>query len=485
MENIIDRMAKEAADQEKAKKTNWDKLNMQLTYTGKVITLPSDPAKMPLKEAIKTLQRFEKDEMTEVRVHEVIDAYPLDAAVAFVKAMQRLYGWASTVATPQWWGDDPPAYMGVKVGKNKEDVVQCPIGSFLLPGVSRRITTTIHPTMGFVIHGVVLQRERAVILELATETRRIVEAESIYKGKAVRITLGEDDQFTTATPPEFMDTSKVGEEDLVFNEDIRDQINTNILVPIKHTALCKKNKIPLKRGILLEGPYGTGKSLTAAMVARVCEENGWTFILLNRVQGLKAVLEFANRFSPAVVFAEDVDRIAADRTEAVNDLINTIDGVISKRSEIMTVLTTNHADKLNPVILRPGRLDAVISLRAPDQDTVKRLLVHYAAKLIPEKEDLSSSAKELAGQVPSSVQECIERAKLGMIGRGDKVLSNRDILIAAQTMKNHLALLNRDQNVKSTADLLAETLHKVVQNGTGETLAKVEKQVDDLHDGLL
>jgi len=480
---IPQRLAQEAAEVEKAKKLNWDRLDMKLQYSGKVITLPQDPAKMPLKEAIKTLQRFEMQENTEVRVHEVIDAYPLDAAVAFVKAMQRLYGWASPVATPGFFGSQPPAYIGVKVGKNKEDVIQCPVGSFILPGVSRPIETGIYNNgTVFVIHGVVLQKEKQVILELATETRRIVEAESIYKGKAVRITLNNHDEFSVQTPPEFMDTSSVDESSLVFNDDITSQINTNILVPIKHTELCKKNKIPLKRGILLEGPYGTGKSLTAAMVARVCEDNGWTFILLNRVQGLKAVLEFANRFKPAVVFAEDVDRIAADRDEAMNDLINTIDGVVSKRSEIMTVLTTNHADRLNPVILRPGRLDAVISLKAPDQETVKKLLAFYAGKLLPANADLSGSAQELAGQIPASIRECVERAKLGMIGRGDNKLSDHDILIAAQTMKNHLALLNKDKTVKTEAETLAESLRKVVQNGSGEKLATISKQIEQIHD---
>ena len=485
---ITQHLAEEAKNAERAAKLNWDKLDMQLSYAGRTITLPEDPAKMPLKEAIKTLQRFEKDENTEVQVHEIIDAYPLDAAVAFVKAMQRLYGWASPVATPGFFGPKPPSYIGVKVGKNKEDVVQCPMGSFMLPGVSRRIETGIYPqsktSQVFIIHGVVLQKEKKIILELATETRRIVEAESIYRGKAVRVTLDEDDAFTTNNPPEFMDTSAVSEASLVFNDDITSQINTNILVPIKHTAICKQNNIPMKRGILLEGPYGTGKSLTAAMVARVCEENGWTFILLNRVQGLKAVLEFANRFRPAVVFAEDVDRVAAERDEAMNDLINTIDGVVSKRSEVMTILTTNHADRLNPVILRPGRLDAVISLKAPDQETVKRLIAHYAGSLLPKNADLDASARELAGQIPASIRECVERAKLGMIGRGDNKLSDHDILIAAQTMKNHLALLNKDKTVKSTAEVLADSLKKVVQNGSGEKIENIHKQVEDIHSSV-
>ena len=111
----------------------------------------------------------------------------------------------------------------------------------------------------------------------------------------------------------FLDVS--AKDELIFDADIQDQIDTNILVPICNTDLVRKHKVPLKRTILLEGPYGTGKSLTARMAARVCEANGWTFILLDKVQGLRAALEFGLRYAPAVVFAEDIDRIASERDE--------------------------------------------------------------------------------------------------------------------------------------------------------------------------
>jgi transitional endoplasmic reticulum ATPase len=255
-----------------------------------------------------------------------------------------------------------------------------------------------------------------------------------------------------------MDTSAVSEGSLVFSDEIMCQINTNILVPIKYAARCRNHGIPAKRGILLEGPYGTGKSLTAAMVAGVCEDNKVTFILLDRVQGLKAALQLAVRFGRSVVFAEDIDRIATERDERTNDLINTIDGVVSKSSEVMVILTSNHADKLNPVILRPGRLDAVISLKAPDAPTVKKLIRHYAKGLLEEDSTLDRPASELDGQIPASIRECVERAKLGMIGRNADKLSDSDLHIAALSMKAHLALLNRDQVKPSEADTLFEAI---------------------------
>jgi len=492
-------LAKEVEITEKAKKVNWDKLDVGIEHQGRAITLPGDPAKMPMEKAVEALQRKIKDESQPYEIHEIIEGYALDAAVAFVKAMAQLYGWASPVSTPTFFGPKPPQFLSVRTGPGLDDVVQCPLGGFRLPGIDELVQTLIGPhgkgrTPAFVVHCVVKKKDRHILLELANLARKIVREESIYRGKAIRLVMGCNDELDIANPPEFLDVSDTSESSLIFDADIQEQINTNILVPVKYTATCRKLKIPLKRGILLEGPYGTGKSLTARMTANVCLQNGWTFILLDRVQGLRVALEFAKMFAPAVVFAEDIDRIASERDEEANDLINIIDGVVSKSVQIMTILTTNFADRLNPVILRPGRLDAVISLRAPSAEAVKGLLRMYAGDLLPADADLSGAGKELAGQIPASIRECVERAKLGMVGRGATTLVDRDLVISAQTMKNHLALLNKDNKKPSDAEVLAESLHKVVSQGNGrdrlgdmlsdvnEIVSSTSGAVDEVHD---
>src|SRR5512143_820744 len=457
------------------KKTNWDRLDVEIQHEGRAITLPNDPDKMPITKAIEALIRKQQDEEQIFRVYEIIDAYPFDAAVACTQAMINLYGWASpqTEITQSMFGTrrNPPMMLSVKTGVKDDDVVQCPLGSFKLPGVDELIQTVIGDGPKgkiFVITGEIKKRSKHLVLELANEARRIVKENSIYRGKAIRLSVDWAGNLDVSEPPTFMDVST--KDELVFDDDIQAQIDTSILVPITHTDAVRKAKIPLKRGILLEGPYGTGKSLLAKDAARECELNGWTFVLLDNVRGLRAALEFANRYAPAVVFAEDIDRVMEERDESANDLINTIDDVVSKRAEIMTILTTNFVEKIDPVILRPGRLDAVISLRAPTDAAVERLLRVYAGNLLSADANVQGAAHELSGQIPASIRECVERAKLGMIGRGANKLSDLDLVIAAKTMKNHLALLNRDVKKPTAAERLAESLQEVVLNGRGEKI---------------
>src|SRR6516162_983440 len=158
---MLDKTAIEA--NEAAKKVNWDRLDTQIDYYGRAITLPDDPAKMPLRAAREALERLEAQENQEVMVVEIIDAHHFDGAVAFIKACKNLYGWAAPVTEvvktmfgPQ---KNPPRILSIKVGHRDEDVIQCPLGDFKLPGVEKTVKTIIGPhgpknRVVFVVHAV-------------------------------------------------------------------------------------------------------------------------------------------------------------------------------------------------------------------------------------------------------------------------------------------------------------------------------------------
>lgn len=485
---IIALIAEKAAKKDGS--VDWKHIDTEIERAGTKITLPALPQDMPIPAAIEALKRKMADEETVLDVHEMIDAFPLDGAVAFVKALRQKYGWANSVPTPGFFGPKPPAMLTVDIGPNPEDKMQVPWGGFQIPGIENAIHTSAAPSPRgscFIVYGKVKKREAFILKELADLTREIVGRESIYRGKAIR--LRADGNLTDFNnPPQFIDAQKARPEELILSRDVQEQIQTNLWTLIEKTAKCKDAKIPLKRGILLEGPYGCGKTLLALVTAKKCNANGWTYILLDRASGLQQALEFAKRYEPAVIFAEDIDRTTEERNEKANDLLNILDGVLSKNAEIMVVLTTNHVEKINQAMLRPGRLDAVISVKAPDAEAVGRLLRVYGTSLIAKTEPMDEISATLAGQIPATVREVVERAKLGAVGRDSDTVSQADLLVAARYMANHLRLLNRPNTQQVTpeerlgiamADIINTHVGNAIVQGLASQLEVMDKDDDE------
>lgn len=454
-------------------KVNWKQIDVGIEHHGSKITLPAEPLPMSIDDGIDALQRKKKDLETEVSVHEVIDAFPLDGAVAFMKALQRIYGWANSVPTPGFFGPKPPQMITVDVGPGPADKIQVPWGGFQIPGVSHPIYTGNTETSrgaALVIYGTVRKRDVDTLKKIAEMTRDIVKNESIYRGKAIRLRSASASTADVNNPPQFMDLAAAKIEELVLPRQIENLINVNVWTLIEKTQRCLEARIPLKRGVLLAGKYGTGKTLCSLMTAKKCVDNGWTFISLDRAQALHQTLEFARRYEPAVIFAEDIDRAAADRNESTNDLLNIMDGVLSKSSQIMVVMTTNHVEKINQAMLRPGRLDAVIVVSPPDSEAAQRLLRIYGRGLIRDGENLDHIGKELSGNIPAMIREVVERSKLAAIALGEEYVTEPSLLVAAAGMRQHMDLL-----AEPTAKTLSaeEALGAAIARVVGEQVTNI------------
>ena len=440
---------------------DWTKIDTPLKHEGKQITLPGDPENMPYDDAIKVIQQVKQAESQTYSVSERVDGLPWDALVAVFRAMQEIYGVVLPQTMQTWFGDRPPQFVSIKTGPNPLDVVQVPVGLYTLPGMKAPIMVQME-YRGCTMNGEVNKRDRARFVEIAKRAKEIVQSDSIYKGKAIRMMVDKDGDLDLAMQPEFFDIRGVSEHDMIHNRVTQSIIETSILSPIKHEAACRKHKIPLKRGVLLEGRYGTGKTLTARVTAKVAVDHGWTFIVIARAEGLSAALNAAQRYQPAVVFAEDIDRFGDRSKESVNDLVNMMDGLVPANAAVMTVLTTNFVETIDKALLRPGRLDAVVSIDAPDGETVGRLIRLYGAELLSEDVELEQVGYILAGQIPATVAEVVKRAKLAMLTEDREALTEADLVTAAESMKRHLALLEGITPSKSKGDALAEALRGVV-----------------------
>ena len=440
------------------------------------------PKGMSKSQAREWLAIIEKNEEQVITWSECIDAYPLDGALALNRVLQRRFGTAVKTGATQmtWFGekDIPPFMVPIEVALGKTEHV--PWGHFIIPVMAEhKIKAGIEVKEGqlyFQLTGQIKRKYQPLMDEIASQVKSEVKTGSIYKSQAFRLKCPTEEQMESETynphdwAPKFIHVA--GEQDeLIFSDAVRLQIEVNLFTPVLHTEACRKAGIPLKRGVLLEGKYGTGKTLTASILSRHCVENGWTFVYLNDVTDLEKAMRFAKRYEPAVIFAEDIDSVmvqksGSQRDVAMNQILNCIDGVDMKKSEQMVVLTSNFVDRINKAMLRPGRLDAVIHVEPPDTAAVLKLMGHYSdGKLKADDVELVKAATLLAGQIPSLIREVVERSKLASILRAGKKgtpeITGADILVASHGIMTHIRLLEEPvEDARSDMEKAAEVLVK-------------------------
>ncbi|HEY6019605.1 MAG TPA: AAA family ATPase, partial [Candidatus Paceibacterota bacterium] len=219
--------------------------------------------------------------------------------------------------------------------------------------------------------------------------------------------------------------------------------------------------------------HNTGKSLSANYIAKVAEEHGFTFIYA-KAQDVPYAIDFARSYLPAVVFAEDIDMVAtAERTEDVGKLLNKLDGIDTKRQDIIFVATTNHPDSINAALLRPGRIDLVMLVEPPDAEAAIRVARWYASgegeSSLGGMEDGDEHFREagvlLAGMIPATIQEVVRRAQVRAFARTNgesSTISNQDLVNAAQYVKREQQLTNpidiKSDPVKKLGDAFGQGL---------------------------
>jgi transitional endoplasmic reticulum ATPase len=458
----------ELTKQEKASSRSRDIVTLE--RKGHQLILPTD---MSIKDAIIWLRRRLKEEEEIVTVFEETDLLFSDGLVAFARALEEMFGWSIAVPKMGMFGPEPPKMIGIEIGFEK--TIQVPHGSMQVPGIEGELNTNFYMKGNvplFQLSASVRNKHKDMVGKLAALVRKFGREQSIYKGKAIRPKFPNqaDEPSIQDYFPEFLDLGNVSESTLVFNDQTDRLIETNMFAPVRYTERFRKERIPLKTGILLEGKYGCGKTLTAYVLAKICEQNNWTFMMVRDPNKLTEALELARQFEPSVVFCEDIDRVTAgsERTVGLDSILNTIDGVGSKDSELMTVLTTNHVETINQAMLRPGRLDVVIPITPPNADSVERLVRNYAGSMLSRSEDLTKVGKLLEGQIPATVREVVERSRRWAISRTqgevqNLAITNTDLENESAGIMQQVELMNRGpepeiSSLEKAASIIAQGL---------------------------
>ena len=143
--------------------------------------------------------------------------------------------------------------------------------------------------------------------------------------------------------------------------------------------------IPYRRGYLLYGPPGTGKSSAVLAIASAMKMDIAILSLANSSLDDDDLCQLlSNCPVNSIVLIEDIDCVFVERKAAedksnkltFSGLLNAIDGVAAGEGRILFA-TTNHIERLDPALIRPGRIDRKELIDYADRDQLRRLFVRF------------------------------------------------------------------------------------------------------------
>ncbi|MFH1789195.1 MAG: CDC48 family AAA ATPase [Candidatus Altiarchaeota archaeon] len=216
--------------------------------------------------------------------------------------------------------------------------------------------------------------------------------------------------------------------------EVKKNLQEMVEWPIKNPEAYKRVGITPPKGVLLYGPPGCGKTLLAKAIANESEAN---FIavkgpeLLSKwvgesEKGVREIFKKARQTAPTIILFDEIDAIAPRRgmysgshvTETVvNQLLTELDG-IEGLDNVMIIATTNRHDMLDPSVIRPGRLDTMLLVPAPDKDARLEVFKIHTKDMPLKGVDLEHLARATENFSGADIEGACREAGLNALRRG-------------------------------------------------------------------
>lgn len=223
-----------------------------------------------------------------------------------------------------------------------------------------------------------------------------IECTSVQARNAVLTAIEEASQHLVESQPKMFVASNYGDwrkrsdiqkrslGSVVLKEGQMDRIMKYLTDFLTHKEAYIKADIPFRTGILLHGEPGSGKSSTALAIANALKMN--VFIIpITSLLNDESLSDCFGAIPPnSIVVLEDIDiaKGVKDRDEdndkgvTMQGMLNVLDGFQSPPG-VITIMTTNRLDVLNPAIIRPGRVDLTENLDCLDMHQLEGLCEYF------------------------------------------------------------------------------------------------------------
>ena len=262
----------------------------------------------------------------------------------------------------------------------------------------------------------VVSTDPALAARAVAEVRAAAMAQNVFRGQVLSFggeVFGHGQALLT-----FHRRPTLDAEQLVLAADTLAQVQRQVVDVARHREQLLAAGQHLKRGLLLYGPPGVGKTHTVRYLTSTL--TGTTVIQLtgNALHLIAEACSVARALAPSMLVVEDVDLIAEDRGmhpgqhPLLFQLLNEMDG-LAEDADVVFVLTTNRADLLEPALAaRPGRVDQAVELRLPDVAARRALFELYRGGLDVDTSGLDDVLARTEGVTASFLKELLRRAAL-------------------------------------------------------------------------
>ena len=285
-----------------------------------------------------------------------------------------------------------------------------PDGTPVVVGLRGGIQIGPHPTCELRV----LAADRRTATTVRDEVERLASVHDVYRGAV--LTFDVNEHFGNELVS-FLPRPDVDSADVVLPEGVLESVERHVVRSSAQTERLLAAGQHLKRGVLLHGAPGTGKTHTVRyLLGRL---RGSTVVILSgrALRLLPQATTLVRRLQPAVLVIEDADLIAEDRSmhqssPLLFELLNRIDGVDAD-ADVTFVLTTNRVGEMERALVdRPGRVDLAVEVPLPDAAARERLLRLYARGPVLDQRQVAEVVAATEGVTASFIRELVRRAVL-------------------------------------------------------------------------
>lgn len=225
--------------------------------------------------------------------------------------------------------------------------------------------------------------KKALSLDIASRFRNVEELGEALSRKVVLNTPLFEQAPIAATTRQKKVREGAGFSAIAGMNDLKELLNNNVIRALNEPELYNSYGISIPNGMLLYGPPGCGKTFISK---RFAEEVGFNFVELkpsdiNRKhineteENISLIFKAAIENAPSIIFIDEMDAVVPNRDDknlhqmqasSVNELLVQMSNC--SENGIFVIAASNRPEKIDPAILRTGRLDKSIYLPPPDYE---------------------------------------------------------------------------------------------------------------------